>query len=202
MGMDPARVDAVVGEIKSAGGEAVSIIGDISEMDVAEQLIRTAIDEYGGLDILVCAHGILRERMIFNMTEDDWDAVTTKASVSASTVPATNDRGLGSIRYAKSASQLPVAHHARGQLQRLASASSTADSREKMPTMLATDAPRTLRMPISLVRRATVSVAWPNTPTPVSSNALRLVSLPASGNCPSATPPGLSSLICCLSVAA
>ena len=54
----------------------MSIIGDISEMDVAEQLIRTAIDEYGGLDILVCAHGILRERMIFNMTEDDWDAVT------------------------------------------------------------------------------------------------------------------------------
>jgi NAD(P)-dependent dehydrogenase (short-subunit alcohol dehydrogenase family) len=44
-------------------------------MDVAENLIKTAIDTYGGLDILVCAHGILRERMIFNMEEDDWDAV-------------------------------------------------------------------------------------------------------------------------------
>jgi NAD(P)-dependent dehydrogenase (short-subunit alcohol dehydrogenase family) len=42
-------------------------------MDVAEQLVRDAIDAYGGLDILVCAHGILRERMIFNMTEDEWD---------------------------------------------------------------------------------------------------------------------------------
>jgi NAD(P)-dependent dehydrogenase (short-subunit alcohol dehydrogenase family) len=75
MGMDPSRVNAVVDEIKAAGGEAVSIVGDISEMDVAERTIRTAIDTYGGLDILVCAHGILRERMIFNMTEDDWDGV-------------------------------------------------------------------------------------------------------------------------------
>ncbi|MEZ4501366.1 MAG: SDR family NAD(P)-dependent oxidoreductase [Dehalococcoidia bacterium] len=75
MGMDASRVNAVVDEIKAAGGEAVSIVGDISEMDVAEQTIRTAIDTFGGLDILVCAHGILRERMIFNMPEDDWDAV-------------------------------------------------------------------------------------------------------------------------------
>ncbi len=75
MGMDPSRVNAVVDEIKAKGGEAVAITGDISEMDVAEATIRTAIDTFGGLDILVCAHGILRERMIFNMTEDDWDAV-------------------------------------------------------------------------------------------------------------------------------
>ncbi|MSP23036.1 MAG: SDR family NAD(P)-dependent oxidoreductase [Dehalococcoidia bacterium] len=75
MGLDPTRVNAVVDEIKKNGGEAMSMIGDISEMDVAENLIKTAIDTYGGLDILVCAHGILRERMIFNMEEDDWDAV-------------------------------------------------------------------------------------------------------------------------------
>ncbi|MFN8638548.1 MAG: SDR family NAD(P)-dependent oxidoreductase [Dehalococcoidia bacterium] len=73
MGMDPTRVNAVVDEIKAAGGEAVSVIGDVADMDVGENIIKTAIDTFGGLDILVCAHGILRERMIFNQTEDEWD---------------------------------------------------------------------------------------------------------------------------------
>ena len=75
MGLDSTKVDAVVKAITDKGGEAVSVVGDISEMDVAEQTIKTALDTYGGLDILVCAHGILRERMLFNMTEDDWDGV-------------------------------------------------------------------------------------------------------------------------------
>ncbi len=73
MGLDPTRVNAVVDDIKAAGGEAVASIGDVSEMDVAENLVRLALDTWGKLDILVCAHGILRERMIFNMTEDEWD---------------------------------------------------------------------------------------------------------------------------------
>ena len=73
MGMDPSRVNAVVDEITAAGGEAVAAIGDVSEMDVAEGLVRTALERWDKLDILVCAHGILRERMIFNMTEDEWD---------------------------------------------------------------------------------------------------------------------------------
>jgi len=75
MGVDPTRVNAVVDDIRKAGGEAVSAIGDVSEMDVAEGIIKQAIDTYGKLDIVVAAHGILRERMIFNMTEDDWDGV-------------------------------------------------------------------------------------------------------------------------------
>ncbi|MEX2229786.1 MAG: SDR family NAD(P)-dependent oxidoreductase [Dehalococcoidia bacterium] len=75
MGVDPARVNGVVDEIKAAGGEAVGAIGDIADMDVAENVVRTALDTWGQLDILVCAHGILRERMIFNMTEDEWDGV-------------------------------------------------------------------------------------------------------------------------------
>jgi NAD(P)-dependent dehydrogenase (short-subunit alcohol dehydrogenase family) len=75
MGVDPARVNAVVDEIKAAGGEAIGAIGDIAEMDVAEETVRLALDTWGQLDSLVCAHGILRERMIFNMTEDDWDGV-------------------------------------------------------------------------------------------------------------------------------
>jgi NAD(P)-dependent dehydrogenase (short-subunit alcohol dehydrogenase family) len=75
MGVDPTRVNAVVDEIKAAGGEAFAFIGDIAEMDTAEDLVRQTLDTYGTLDVLVCAHGILRERMVFNMTEDDWDGV-------------------------------------------------------------------------------------------------------------------------------
>ena len=74
-GMDSSKVDAVVAAIRGAGGEAVGVTGDIAEMDVAERCVQTAIDEFGDLDILVCAHGILRERMIFNMSEDEWDGL-------------------------------------------------------------------------------------------------------------------------------
>jgi NAD(P)-dependent dehydrogenase (short-subunit alcohol dehydrogenase family) len=73
MGVDPARVNAVVEQITAAGGVAIGMIGDVAEMEHAERLVSTAIDRYGKLDILVCAHGILRDRMIFNMTEDEWD---------------------------------------------------------------------------------------------------------------------------------
>jgi NAD(P)-dependent dehydrogenase (short-subunit alcohol dehydrogenase family) len=75
MGVDPSRGNAVVDEIRKAGGSAVASVGDVATMDYAESLIRLALDTYGKLDILVCAHGILRERMIFNMTEDEWDEV-------------------------------------------------------------------------------------------------------------------------------
>jgi len=75
MGVDPSRVEAVVETIKKDGGDAAWAIGDIADMDFAEGVVRTALDTYGKLDILVCAHGILRERMIFNMTEDEWDGV-------------------------------------------------------------------------------------------------------------------------------
>jgi len=73
MGMDPTRVNAVVEAITADGGTARASIGDVADMDYAEHLVRETIEGYGGLDILVCAHGILRERMIFNMTEDEWD---------------------------------------------------------------------------------------------------------------------------------
>ncbi len=73
MGVDPTRVNEVVREIKDAGGNASAVIGDVADMDHAERLIGGTLEQYGKLDILVCAHGILRERMIFNMTEDEWD---------------------------------------------------------------------------------------------------------------------------------
>lgn len=73
--VDNSRVEAVVAKVKAGGGEAVGIAGDIANMDFAESTVRLALDEYGKLDILVCAHGILRERMIYNMTEEEWDEV-------------------------------------------------------------------------------------------------------------------------------
>ena len=73
MGKDPSKVQTIVDEINESGGEAIGCIGDVSDMDHAEGLVRTALENWGKLDILVCAHGILRERMIFNITEEEWD---------------------------------------------------------------------------------------------------------------------------------
>ena len=68
-------IDEVVDEIKAEGNEAIAVHGDVASMDDAEKAIGTAIDTFGKLDILVCTAGILRERMVFNMTEDEWDDV-------------------------------------------------------------------------------------------------------------------------------
>ena len=65
----------MVDEIVAAGGEAVANTDDISDYDGAGNLIQTAIDTFGGLDAVVCNAGILRDRMLVNMTVDEWDAV-------------------------------------------------------------------------------------------------------------------------------
>lgn len=65
----------VVEEIKSFGGEAVANANSVAEMESAKAIIETAFQEYGDLDILVCVAGNLRERMIFNMSEEEWDSV-------------------------------------------------------------------------------------------------------------------------------
>ena len=67
--------DDVVKEIKAAGGTASSNHLDISTPEGGEGLVNQAIKEFGKLDILVNIAGILRDRMIFNMTIDEWDAV-------------------------------------------------------------------------------------------------------------------------------
>jgi NAD(P)-dependent dehydrogenase (short-subunit alcohol dehydrogenase family) len=66
---------AVVDEIRAAGGEAVANGDDVADWKGAERLVRTAVDTYGRLDVLVNNAGILRDRMLVNMTEDEWDAV-------------------------------------------------------------------------------------------------------------------------------
>ncbi len=67
--------DLVVGEIKEDGGSAVASYDSVAEFDSAGMIIQTALDEFGRLDILVNAAGILRDRMIFNMSEEEFDAV-------------------------------------------------------------------------------------------------------------------------------
>ena len=65
----------VVDEILALGGEAVANTDDISDFDGAGRLVQQAVDAFGGLDVLICNAGILRDRMLANMTEEEWDAV-------------------------------------------------------------------------------------------------------------------------------
>ena len=65
----------VVDEIRGMGAEAVANGDDVSDYDGAGRLIQTAIDTFGGLDVLVNNAGILRDRMMVNMTIEEWDAV-------------------------------------------------------------------------------------------------------------------------------
>ena len=68
-------VDAVAAEIEAAGGTAVVSAGDIGEWSTGEALVGTALREFGQLDIVVNNAGLLRDRMIFSMSEQEWDLV-------------------------------------------------------------------------------------------------------------------------------
>jgi NAD(P)-dependent dehydrogenase (short-subunit alcohol dehydrogenase family) len=72
-GSSPA--DEVVRDIKQAGGEAIASYESVASMASAERIVTAARDVFGRLDIVVNNAGILRDRMIFNMTEEEWDAV-------------------------------------------------------------------------------------------------------------------------------
>jgi NAD(P)-dependent dehydrogenase (short-subunit alcohol dehydrogenase family) len=67
--------EEVVAEIESLGGRAVVNTADVADFDQAESMVQQAIEEYGGLDILVNNAGFVRDRMLVNATEDEWDAV-------------------------------------------------------------------------------------------------------------------------------
>lgn len=74
-GQDTSPAQQVVEEIGADGGKAVASGADISDFAAAEGLIATAIEQFGRLDVLVNVAGILRDRMVFNMTEQEWDDV-------------------------------------------------------------------------------------------------------------------------------
>ena len=74
-GFDQSIAEQVAVEIREAGGEAVACQESVATMEGGEKIVQTAIDNYGKLDAVVTCAGILRDRMIFNMSEQEWDDV-------------------------------------------------------------------------------------------------------------------------------
>jgi NAD(P)-dependent dehydrogenase (short-subunit alcohol dehydrogenase family) len=76
-GRDPSSqpADAVVTEIRQAGGEAVANADSVVDWVGAERIVGTAVEHFGRLDVLVTCAGILRDRMVFNMTPEEWEPV-------------------------------------------------------------------------------------------------------------------------------
>jgi NAD(P)-dependent dehydrogenase (short-subunit alcohol dehydrogenase family) len=67
--------DQVVAEIEAAGGKAVANFDDIADWAGAGRLVQTAIETFGGLDVIVNNAGFVRDRMFFTTSEEEWDAV-------------------------------------------------------------------------------------------------------------------------------
>lgn len=74
-GFEQGPADQVVEAIKAQGGTAVACYESVATMEGGEKIVKMALDGFGKLDIVVTPHGILRDRMVFNMAEDEWDAV-------------------------------------------------------------------------------------------------------------------------------
>lgn len=67
--------EATAGEITAGGGKALAVPGDISRWALGDELVSAAVDTFGALDIVVNNAGVIRDTMIFNLTEKDWDLV-------------------------------------------------------------------------------------------------------------------------------
>ena len=74
-GADQSIAEQVVAEIKAEGGNAIACMESVTEMEGGERIVQAAVDNFGKLDIVVTCAGILRDRMIFNMSEQEWDDV-------------------------------------------------------------------------------------------------------------------------------
>ena len=74
-GQSSGPASEVVDEIESAGGQALASFDSVTDFDSAGRIVQTALDGFGRVDILCHAAGILRDRMVFNMTEEEWDGV-------------------------------------------------------------------------------------------------------------------------------
>jgi NAD(P)-dependent dehydrogenase (short-subunit alcohol dehydrogenase family) len=74
-GASSSPADEVVADIRALGGEAIASYDDVSDTEGSARLIASAIDAFGGLDVLVNNAGILRDRMLVSMSVDDWDAI-------------------------------------------------------------------------------------------------------------------------------
>ncbi len=69
------NAQSVADEIIAAGGQAIAVLGDVSDWSLGERLVQSANETFGSMDILVNNAGIIRDKMIFNLTESDWDDV-------------------------------------------------------------------------------------------------------------------------------
>ena len=74
-GADTTPAQSVVDEILAMGGEAIVNGGNVADFDSAGEMVQQAVDAFGSCDILINNAGILRDRMVFSMSEGDWDAV-------------------------------------------------------------------------------------------------------------------------------
>jgi NAD(P)-dependent dehydrogenase (short-subunit alcohol dehydrogenase family) len=75
-GTGAARIaDEVASEVKALGGEAVASFDSVATVEGGQRILKTALDAFGGCDILINNAGILRDKTIYNMEESDWDAV-------------------------------------------------------------------------------------------------------------------------------
>ncbi|MFF4579359.1 3-oxoacyl-ACP reductase [Streptomyces sp. NPDC001389] len=70
-----APAEEVAAEIRAAGGQAVAHLGDVADFEQARDLVGLAVSRFGKLDVLVNNAGILRDRMVFSMSEEEWDSV-------------------------------------------------------------------------------------------------------------------------------
>jgi NAD(P)-dependent dehydrogenase (short-subunit alcohol dehydrogenase family) len=75
VGADQTPAQEVVATIQAAGGEAAVNTSDVSDWKGAQQMVEQAVDTFGGLDVLINNAGILRDRMLVNMSEEEWDIV-------------------------------------------------------------------------------------------------------------------------------
>jgi 3-oxoacyl-[acyl-carrier protein] reductase len=71
----PGQAEEVAAEIGAAGGQAVVVAGDVADWATGEKLLATALERYGRLDIVVNNAGVLRDRMVFTMSEQEWDLI-------------------------------------------------------------------------------------------------------------------------------
>lgn len=74
-GSDASAAEQLAADIRDSGGKAVADGSDVSDTATGPRLVELAVEQFGGLDILVNSAGVLRDRMIFNMSDDEWDTV-------------------------------------------------------------------------------------------------------------------------------
>jgi 3-oxoacyl-[acyl-carrier protein] reductase len=73
--IDPEPAEQAVGAIRAAGGQAVSVPGDVTQKDFPERIVKTALDEFGGLDIIINNAGYTWDGVIHKMTDEQWEAI-------------------------------------------------------------------------------------------------------------------------------